>query len=229
MKKIFVLFLALAFAAGGFAQSIARITIDRSGSLEHISIGLDENTVIYLGKDGSMLKWGFDRYAARGMENYDNSLDPYMGRVEYYGPNDDAAFRGKIKSIGRFQLTYFASYDNESFRGKLKSIGGLTFDYYQAFEDKAFQGNIKSIGQNSFTWYTAFDNEAFRGKLKSVGPTAITYYGSFEDKLIRGKVKTLGNSSFTWYTSFDLKEYGGAMKTGTQLQTLSAVKYFVKG
>ena len=34
-------------------------------------------------------------------EYYDRKLQPFMGRVEYYGAKDDSIFRGKVKSIGR--------------------------------------------------------------------------------------------------------------------------------
>lgn len=229
MKKLFASCVLLLSVVALSAQTINRITIDRNGALEHITIGIDDNNVMYLDKQGNMTKYGFDRFAARGGENYDNTLDPYMGRVEYYNQTDDAAFRGKIKSIGRYIITYYASFDNESLRGKIKSIGNMTFDYYASFENEAFRGNIKQLGQYAFTWYASSDNEAFRGRLKSVGSTTITYYSSFDDKLIAGKVKNLGGSSFTWYTSFDRRDYRGAMKTGTQMQTFAGVRFFVRG
>jgi hypothetical protein len=229
MKNLFAIAFTLLLTQFCTAQNVSKLNFSRAGNLEYIVIGLDEFNVIYLQKDGSISKWGYDRYAARGGENYAADLDPYAGRVENYAATDDAAFRGKIKYIGKYLVTYYASYDNTGLPGKIKSIGTLAINYYEAFENEAFKGNIKTLGGNTLTWYSSFENEAYRGKLKSLGITNIVYYGSFEDKEVRGKIKTLGNSSFTWYSSFDLQDYRGAMKTGQQMQTIGGIKYFVGG
>jgi len=229
MKKLFIVLFAVLLAQFSIAQNISKLSFSRAGNLEYIAIGLDDFNVIFLQKDGSMSQWGYDRLAARGGENYAATLDPYAGRIEYYAATDDAALRGKIKYMGKYLVSYYASYENESLVGKIKSIGNLQLSYYESFENEAFKGNIKSLGGNAVTWYSSFDNEAFRGKLKSLGATSIVYYGSFEDKEVRGKIKTLGSSSFTWYTSYDLRDYRGAMKTGTQLQTIGGIKFFVGG
>ena len=228
MKKIIVFAFAICLSISVFSQNLAKITITGSGNVDFISIGLENNTFLYLNKDGSIKKYGFDRYANYGAENYMDTLDEYVGRVDYYSATDDAAFRGKVKYIGRFLLTYYASYDNESLRGKLKSIGSINIDYYASFDNEAFKGNIKSIGQHAFSWYANYENVAYRGKLKAVGSTNISYYGSFDDKVISGKVKTLGGTTFTYYTSLDLQQYRGAIKTGLQTQTLNTIKYYVR-
>lgn len=225
MKKILLPLIVFLTASASFGQHISRISITGKGDLDIISFGLDENVQVYLTKDGSISKWGFDRYIGY-QENYNGTLDPYAGRVEYYTQNDDEALRGKVKYIGRTLLTYYASYENESLKGKLKSIGSFNLDYYLSFDDKAFAGNIKSIGQQSVTWYASYENEAFRGKLKTVGPTTLTYYGAFEDKAYRGKTKSIGSFILTYYSSFE--QYSGAIKTGSPILNVNGIKYFVR-
>ncbi len=225
MKKIFLAITTLFFFVPGFSQGISKITIAGKGNVDVISFGLDENVQVYVTKNGSISKWGFDKFIGY-QENYEGILEPYVGRVEYYTQNDDEALRGKVKYIGKTVLTYYASYENEALKGKLKSIGSTNLDYYLSYEDEAFRGNIRSVGLNSFTWYSTFDNVDLRGKLKSVGPTVLAYYSSFEDKAFRGKVKSIDRNVFTYYSSFEL--YSGSMKTGTQVLNANGIKYFVR-
>lgn len=225
MKKTFLSFVFFVAANIGFGQNISKITITGAGNLDFISFGLDENVQVYVSKDGKITKWGFDKYIGF-QENYSDVLEPYVGRVEYYSPNDDEALKGKVKYIGRTLLTYYASYENESLNGKLKSIGTFNLDYYLSFEDKAFAGNLKSIGQQAITWYATYENAALRGKLKTVGPTSITYYGSFEDKAYRGKTRSIGSNTLTYYSSFE--QYSGAIKTGSPILNANGIKYFVR-
>lgn len=225
MRKILFFSLLLIAANTIFGQRISKITINGSGNVNDIVIGLDENVDIYLTKDGQISKWGFDRYNGV-QENYNDQLDPYVGRVEYYSQNDDEALRGKVKYIGRTLISYYPSYEMESLRGKLKSIGVLNLDYYQAFDDRALAGSLKTIGQQSIGWYPSYENEALRGKLKNVGATNLVYYGSFEDKAFRGKIKSVGAYGFTYYSSFE--QYSGSMKTGSPIINVNAVKYYLR-
>ena len=225
MKKIFTAISALFIFTLGFSQSISKITIAGNGHIDIISFGLDENVQVYLTKNGNISKWGFDKYIGY-QENYNAVLEPYVGKTEYYSPNEDEAVRGKVKYIGRMLLTYYASYENESLKGKLKSIGSINLDYYLSFDDNAFAGNIKSIGSNQVTWYASYENEAVRGKLKTVGLTAITYYGAFEDKAYRGKTKSIGANTLTYYSSFE--QYSGAVKSGSHVINANGIKYYVR-
>lgn len=209
-----------------FGQRISKITITGSGSLSDIVIGLDENVQVYLSKDGQITKWGFDRFIGY-QENYNDYLEPYVGRVEYYSENDDVALRGKVKYIGKTMLTYYASYEMESLRGKLKSIGSLNMGYYQAYDDKAMAGSLKTVGQQNIDWYSSFENEGLRGKLKGVAGTPITYYGSFEDKAFRGKLKSIGSNTFTYYSSTE--QYSGSIKSGASTVTINGIKFYIRG
>jgi hypothetical protein len=225
MKKIFLSFVFFAMAAIGLGQNISKITITGKGEFDFLSFGLDENVQVYISKDGKITKWGFDKYIGY-QENYNEVLEPYAGRVEYYSQNDDEALKGKVKYIGRTLLTYYSSYENESLKGKLKSIGSFNLDYYLTFEDKSFAGNLKSIGQQSITWYASYENDALRGKLKTVGATTLTYYGSFEDKAYRGKTKSIGSNTLTYFSSFE--QYSGAIKAGAPIVNANGIKYFVR-
>ena len=115
MKKFVLILVVVISFAGTFAQGISKITIDGNGSLEAISFVFEQNVKVYITRDGNISKWGYDRFEARGQENYPDVLDAYVGRVDYYGQDVDVAFRGKIRSIGSTQITYYASYENESF------------------------------------------------------------------------------------------------------------------
>ncbi|HMK05152.1 MAG TPA: hypothetical protein VK489_13200 [Ferruginibacter sp.] len=223
MKKIFLAIAFLSFLSPAFSQLISKITIGSTAGANIIAFGLDENVQVYVSIDGNITRWGFDRFIGY-TENYAGTLEPYVGRTEYYTPNDDEALRGKVKYIGKTLLTYYASYENEALKGKIKSIGSTNLDYYLSYDNEAYRGNIKTIGRDAITWFSSFENEAFRGKLKSVGPTAITYYRSFEDKAYRGKVKSIDRSIFTYYSSFEL--YSGSIKTGNPVLIANGIKYF---
>jgi hypothetical protein len=226
MKKIFLLTAAFVFCTVVYSQQISKIIITGSGQVNDIVIGLDENVQIYITKQGQISKWGFDRFIGY-QENYNDYLEPYVGRVEYYSQNEDEALRGKVRYIGKYVVTYYPSYEAESLRGKLRSIGSLNMDYYFTFEDKALAGNLKMIGQQNIQWYASYENEALRGKLKGVGPTSITFYGAFEDKAMRGKIKSIGSNNFTYYSSAE--QFSGAMKTGAPFVIANGVKYYVRG
>ncbi len=225
MKKIFLFTAAIFFCMAAFAQRISKITITGNGMTGDIVIGLDENVQVYISKEGQISKWGFDRYIGN-QENYNDQLDPYAGRVEYYSQNDDEALRGKVKYIGKTLISYYPSYEIESLRGKLKSIGSMSMDYYLAFDDKAMAGSLKTIGQQTISWYASYENEGLRGKLKAVGPTSIVYYGSFEDKAFRGKIKSIGSNNFIYYSSSE--QYSGSMKSGALFVIANGVKFYVR-
>ena len=228
MKKILLIAATALFAAPSFSQSISKITIGVNGAVETIAFELEPNVMLNIKEDGSILNWGEDVYRENGVENWAGKLKDYIGRVEYYTEYDNEAFRGKVKYIGRTQLTYYASYENEALRGKLKSLGSNSIDYYLPYEDEAYRGKIKSIGSSAVTWYSSFNNEAYRGKLQSIGNTDFTYYSSSDDKAYKGRIKSIGGSPYTYYSSYDRAEYRGRIKTGAQVQVINSIKYFVK-
>ena len=230
MKKIFFTAAILFLCTGVFAQQISKITFAATGMLETLSLAIDDNVMLNLDDAGVISKWGLEPYNLRteNYGDYTDKLDPYVGRVEYYTANDNEAFRGKVKYIGRTLITYYASYDEESLKGKVKSIGTNAIEYYRAVEDKAFAGKIKNIGSAGMTYFSSFDNEGYRGKLKSVGSSTINYYASFDDKAFAGKIKSIGNVSFSYYGSYDKPEYRGRMKVNSPIQHINGIKYYIK-
>lgn len=225
IKKSLLSLLMVCFVFFAFSQSISKITINGAGYVDYFSIALGGNNEMYISKEGQIIKWGYDRFIGT-MENYQDQLDPYMGRVENYTANDDEALQGKVKYIGGALITYFPSYENESLKGKIKSIGSLNLEYYLSYEDAAFKGLIKSIGQNSISWFASYENKEIRGKLKAVGSTSLSYYGSFEDKAFRGKIKSIGSNTITYYSSFE--QFSGNVKSGAQVLNVNSIKFFTR-
>ncbi len=224
MQKLFITLLTFCFFITTNGQKLSQVNIKGNGTLDVFMISLDENVQLYLTKDGSISKWGYDRFVGI-QENFGGQLDPYVGRVEYYTQNDDAALQGKVKYIGRIMLTYYTSFENETLKGKIKTIGSISFDYFLNYEDAAFKGNIKKIGQQNIAWYSSIDNEGYRGKLKTLGLTSFTYYSFFEDKAFRGKIKNIGGNSFVYFSSFE--NFSGSLKSGSMVSTINNIKYFV--
>jgi len=226
MKKIFLSIAVTIFFAAAYGQKISKITINRDGAFDQLSVVLDENVTVTMDNEGGIKAWGIEIYSERIPTM--SKLDPYPGRVENYPSTDNEAFQGKVKYIGRTLITYYGSYDNEAFRGKVKSIGSSVLEYYSSYDNDLLKGKLKSVGPVAFNWYTSYDNEALRGKLKSIGSTALNYYTSFDDKAIRGKVKSIDRAQFTYYQSTERKDYEGMVKTGTQLQTINGILFHVR-
>lgn len=228
MKKILLPLVLICLGISTYAQRLSRVNITAGGDIEAIIFETSENVLISLTKDGSITKFGVDKYLGY-RENYTGELQDYVGRVEYYTDLDNEAFRGKVKSIGRTPITYYASYDKEGLTGKVKSIGNLVFDYYLLTENDAYKGNIKSAGSTNFTYYSNYDNASLQGKFKSIGNTNLNYYTSFDDPGARGKIKRVGSYEYTYYPeTYFRAELRGRLKSGNLVQTEGGVKYFLK-
>jgi hypothetical protein len=227
VKKILIFFFALQCGARVFSQDIAQVHLSGGTTLTSISILTDYNVLIRISEDGKVLEWGTEEQSMRNNNYYAPRLQPYPGRIDYYGTEADSINRGKVKSIGSSAITYFNNTETDVKRGKIRSIGRLYLDYFDAYDNKAVKGKIRSIGGASFQYYTSFDDQALVGKLKSVGSTMINYYTSFDDKLIRGKVKSIGPISYVWYTSLET-QYGGGLKTGPFRASVGGVIYIIQ-
>jgi hypothetical protein len=213
---------------GIHSQELAQITFSAGTQLSYFSLLTDREVLIRISEDGKILEWGIEVQSSRINNYYAPLLQPYAGRVEYYGPEADSVERGKVRSIGSSFITYYGIHEVKEKVGKIRSVGRLFFDYYSQFDNKAFQGKISFIGNNRIEYYSNFENEAFRGKLKSVGSTQLTWYSSFDDKFIRGKIKSIGAVNYSWYTSLDQPGAGGALKTGPFRQNTGGVVYIVQ-
>src|SRR5437868_5944264 len=167
MKKLLCL-LAIAFCiTPAFSQSLSKVTFNYDGGLDVISVELEPNVMLMINETGNVIRFGEDIFRESGVENWENKVKDYMGRVEYYANTENEAFRGKVKSIGRTTVTYYASYNNEAFRGRLKSIGSTELTYYSSTDDKAYKGKLKSIGGSQYTYYSSFDRQEYRGRMKT--------------------------------------------------------------
>lgn len=228
MKKCILLpALFLAFLSSK-AQELSQVAFSGGTTLNYLSLLTDGDVQIRISTDGSIREWGTEVSSYRNNNYYSPKLQPYPGRVEYYGPEADSIARGRVKSIGSAYIMYYGAYEAPYKVGKIRSIGSLQFDYYSNFDNKALQGKIKFIGGLMLDYYSSFENEALVGKLKSVGSTTISYYSSFDDRLIRGKIKSIGSYPYEWYTSVDKVGYGGGLKSGLFRQNIGNVTYILQ-
>jgi hypothetical protein len=225
MRKSFILISILFFSAFSYAQKLAQASFLDSRNLSFFTLQDDQGVLIRLSIDGKLLEWGSEIMADRGYY-YAPKLQPYMGRVEYYGNDVDSAFRGKVKSIGISSITYFSSNDETMKKGKVKMVGMLNFDYYSGYDEKSLQGKLKFIGGLLLDYYRSYENEAYRGKLKSIGSTAITYYSIFEDRYNVGKLKTVGSVMYNWYSEYDRAK--GAFKGTNYRQNIGGINFILR-
>lgn len=227
MKKLLLgACIALLFSTAS-AQTLSRVSLSETGSFLGVALDLDENVLLNISVDGTIGEWGVDLYKGRN-QLYMNKIEPYTGRKEYYKENDNEAYRGKIKFIGKNLITYYASYDDETLVGKVKSIGRVNFDYYPKYENEAFVGRLKSVGSTNITYFPSFGTDPNTGKLKGVGSAALAYYGQFDDKAYKGKIKTIGSASFVYYASSERAELRGRLKAGSSIQAVNGIKFYVK-
>jgi hypothetical protein len=227
MRKFFSALPLLLLAAGAGSQELSQITFSGGANLSSFSFHTDQGVLIRISQEGTIIEWGVELQAQRG-NYFAPNLQPYMGRVDYYGPGSDSVSKGKVKNIGTCVLTYYGPYEMETKIGKIKSVGSVAIDYYTNYDNAALKGKLKFIGSLALEYYSSFENEAFRGKLKSVSNTPITYYSTFDDKLIKGKIKSIGAVAYTWYSSIDNREYAGALKSGSYRQNINGITYILR-
>ena len=226
MRKTLTSIFFLLFLSRTYSQDLSQITFSGGAGLSSLAFLTDQGVLIRISDDGKILEWGIEMYSPR-YGYYAPKLQPFMGRIDYYGPEADSIFRGKIRNIGTCTFTYYNAYEKDSKPGKLRSIGTQIFDYYSDFDNVALKGKLKFIGNNMLEYYTSFEDEAFRGKLKSIGNTFFQYYSSFDDKAIRGKIKSIGGIEYKWYTSFDVGRTG-ALQSGNYRQIINGITYILQ-
>ena len=192
-----------------------------------ISLLTDGNVLIRVNEEGKIMEWGTEVQSFRNNNYYAPRLQPYPGRIEYYGNEADSINQGKVKTIASAYITYYPASETEFKRGKIRSIGRSFFDYFDGYENKLLRGRLKMIGGTNFQYYSNFDDQAIAGKVRAVGNTPVLYYTSFDDKLIRGKIKSIGAVQYTWYTSMET-QYGGGIKTGPFRASIGGILYIVQ-
>ncbi|MBS1512166.1 MAG: hypothetical protein JST86_15060 [Bacteroidetes bacterium] len=227
MKKILLLLAVSLLTTYNYAQSLSQVSLSGGGiALSSFSFTTDQQAIIRISPDGNIIDWGMALEPTR-IGYYQGKLQPFMGRVDYYGQEADEAYRGKVKSIGTCNITYYGASQPATQKGKVKSIGSVQLDYYMEYDNDAFRGKLKSINGSAVEYYASYDNESFRGKLKSVTGTALTYYSQLDDRLNKGKIKSIGTVSYSWYGEFDRKEYQGSMKSGSTIQKINGITFSI--
>jgi hypothetical protein len=224
MKRRLLLISFLFIVTKSFSQELSLVIFSGGSTLSSFSFRTDQDIIIRISEEGKVTEWGNDPGPGR-YYNDPRRLQPYLGRVEYFGQEYDSVLRGKIKSIGTCTFTYYDKYETAAKIGKLKTIGRLAVDYYDNYEDASLKGKLKLAGSFLFSYYSSFENEAFRGKLKSINNNIITYYSTFDDKAFKGRIKSIGSFEYVWYSSYD--RYQGGLKYGSVIQNVGGITYII--
>lgn len=226
MRSLFTIILFLFLSAPGYSQQLGQVTFNNGSGLSYFSFVTGQGVLIRVSADGKILEWGTEVLADR-YNFYAKKLQPFMGRIEYYGPQDDSVFRGKVKSIGTCFFTYYDAYQVKTKVGKLRTIGNQYLDYFEEYEDKMLQGKLKTAGDLSIDYYHSYENESIRGKVKSIGSLSITYYSAFDDKFNAGKLKSVGSVRYLWYTVGDRPGTQGALKSNNYRQVINGITFIL--
>jgi hypothetical protein len=227
MKKLVLSTLLMFIGASIYSQQLSQVAFSGGANFSSFGFTAAQGLLIRISDDGKILEYGYEEQSLRSPGYYAPKLQPFMGRIDYYGTEADSVSKGKLKSIGTCYLTYYGAFETAEKIGKLKSIGSISLDYYSNYDNTAFKGKLRFIGSQLLDYYSPFENESLRGKLKAIGSTAIAYYSSFDDKLIRGKIKSIGSVNYQWYTSVDRVGYGGGLKSGLFRQNINGVTYIL--
>ncbi|MEI9959360.1 MAG: hypothetical protein WDM90_24275 [Ferruginibacter sp.] len=166
MKKIIIAVSTFFVAFSAFSQTLNQISFSGATNLSFFSFITDQQAQIRISAEGNIIEWGI-AYEQGRMGYYEGKLQPYMGRVDYYGQEADAAYKGKVKSIGACTITYFPSSSPDEQKGKVKSIGMVMMDYYMNYDNESIRGKLKSAGGTAINYFLSYDNEAYKGKLKN--------------------------------------------------------------
>jgi len=225
MLKFLSAILFLLSASRAQSQQLSQITFANASTLSWFTFSTDQGILIRVSEDGKVLEWGTELMSERSTNYYAPKLQPYMGRISYYGTEADSINRGKVKSIGTAVFSYYGAYELEEKRGRLKSIGMVNLEYYTRFENPAFKGKLRVVGSTLLDYYSMFENDAYKGKLRLVGNTPISYYSTFDDK---GKIKSIGQESYDWSFLRNRSQFGVAQKPNLYRQNINGVMYILR-
>ncbi|HEX6190723.1 MAG TPA: hypothetical protein VFZ42_00090 [Chitinophagaceae bacterium] len=225
-RFLFPTILLLLFLKPAQAQELSQVTFSSGANLVYFSIKTEQGILLRITAEGNLIEWGTEVKALRG-DYYAPQLQPFTGRIDYYGVEGDSISKGRIKMIGTCAISYYNAFSDETHVGKVRSVGRIFLDYYNPYDNKAVRGKLKMIGNLRLEYYNEFENEAYRGKLRSIGGTQLTYYSAFDDRNNSGKVKSIGGVKYAWYSSFDRRDMGGALKTGYYRQAVNGITYIL--
>lgn len=227
MKSFLATLSCLVLFFASYSQQLNQVRFSGGASLSSLAFLTDQGVLIRISDQGHLLDWGVEMQSIR-YNFYAPELQPFMGRIDYYGPEADSSFIGKVKNIGSCMITYYGKYEAPEKAGKLRTIGTVMLDYYDNFVNSAYRGKLRFAGPQIIEYYSTMDNEAYIGKIRKIGNTVITYYSTFDDKLVQGKIKSIGPVKYAWYTSFDRMEYRGGLKQGNYRQVINGITYILQ-
>src|SRR5213075_3158673 len=98
MRTLLTAILFLVIETGTYSQQLSQVSFSNAATLSFISFLADQDVLIRISEEGKLLEWGIEPVSQR-FNYFLPKLQPYMGRVDYYGPESDSTSRGKIKSI----------------------------------------------------------------------------------------------------------------------------------
>ena len=227
MQKFFSAILFLLLGLYSWSQQLSQVRFSGVSALTSFAFMTDQGVLIRISPEGKVVEWGTELQSMRSGNYYAPKLQPFMGRVDYYGAESDSVTRGKVKSIGTCWLTYYSAFETEK-AGKIKTIGGHALDYYSLYENEASRGKLRLAGDLVIEYFPSYEDEPLRGKLKSIGSTQLIYYSSFDEKYLKGKLKSIGPVVFKYYTIPDRKELWGTLKLPSDRQLINGVTYILR-
>ena len=97
-----ILFLSSVFSQ---AQELSQVTFASGSHLVYFSLLTEQGVLLRISEDGRLLEWGTEAKSINAGEYYAPRLQPFPGRIDYYGVEGDSISRGKIKMIGICQIS----------------------------------------------------------------------------------------------------------------------------
>lgn len=222
---LFILFIVSAFA--GNSQELKQVKFSGSSTIQYFTFITDQGVHIRVSPDGNIIEWGMEERSIRNDHYYAARLQPFMGRIDHYGPEADSLTRGKVKSIGTCWITYYNMLEADEKAGKIKTIGRNILDYYSRHDNVALQGKLRLVGNMIIEFYPSYEDELVRGKLKAIGSTQFTYYNTFDEKFLKGKLRSIGAVNLQYYGIMDRKEMWGVLK-GLERQNINGIIYILR-
>src|SRR5688572_18225231 len=110
MRKLVFTLSFLLFCLFTWSQRLSQISFSGASTLSYFTFVTDQNVLVRVSDDGQLMEWGSEVQSQRSNNYYAPELQPFLGRVDYYGPETvDSTLRGKVKSIGTCSITYYGA------------------------------------------------------------------------------------------------------------------------
>ncbi|MGQ0737726.1 MAG: hypothetical protein ACT4OJ_01580, partial [Bacteroidota bacterium] len=109
MKKILTACVFACLLNTLYSQELSQVCFSGDSTVSYLSLLTDREVQIRISEDGRVLEWGVEVQSFRSSNYYARRLQPYAGRVEYYGADADSVSRGKVRSIASSFITYYGA------------------------------------------------------------------------------------------------------------------------